>query len=410
MSHETVKVHVVNYGRATLYMRYLDPTTGKHVARSTGTKKQAEAEKAAGKWEAELREGRFKPRSRITWAEFRRRYEDEALSALANGSAERYGTVLDDVESTISPARPADMTAEKISQWQQSLRARKLSENTIRSYSSTLRAALNWAHEVGMVHHPAKVRMPARATVGKVMKGRPITTEEFDRMLAKVSLVVTGKRPQGAAERVAGWEFTLRGLWWSGLRLGEALALTWDGRELSIDLAGKRPMLRISAGSEKGHKDRILPLAPEAAEFFLAVPEAHRTGFVFNPLSSRGTRLPAREAGRVISLIGEKAGVKVNEGTYKGRSHVKFASAHDLRRAFGLRWAGRVMPAVLQQLMRHENIETTLRYYVGSDADGMAEILYAAVPKAPLGNSSGNSAPQHEEAADQACDANHVSG
>jgi len=31
----------------------------------------------------------------------------------------------------------------------------------------------------------------------------------------------------------------------------------------------------------------------------------------------------------------------------------KYASAHDLRRSFGTRWAKRVMPVVLQKLMRH---------------------------------------------------------
>ena len=37
----------------------------------------------------------------------------------------------------------------------------------------------------------------------------------------------------------------------------------------------------------------------------------------------------------------------------------KTASAHDLRRAFGERWAARLMPAQLMELMRHETIETT---------------------------------------------------
>jgi hypothetical protein len=36
------------------------------------------------------------------------------------------------------------------------------------------------------------------------------------------------------------------------------------------------------------------------------------------------------------------------------------------------------MPAILQQLMRHEDITTTLKYYVGSDAQATAEVLYAA--------------------------------
>lgn len=40
----------------------------------------------------------------------------------------------------------------------------------------------------------------------------------------------------------------------------------------------------------------------------------------------------------------------------------KYASAHDFRRSFGERWAKVVMPAVLQQMMRHKSILTTMRY------------------------------------------------
>ena len=54
----------------------------------------------------------------------------------------------------------------------------------------------------------------------------------------------------------------------------------------------------------------------------------------------------------------------------------KFASAHDFRRAFGTRWASRVKPPVLQRLMRHRNIQTTLNYYVALDADDIADELW----------------------------------
>ncbi len=87
---------------------------------------------------------------------------------------------------------------------------------------------------------------------------------------------------------------------------------------------------------------------------------------------------------RAIGEIGEKAGVKVLTDR-KGR--VKYASAHDLRRSFGDRWARKVMPIVLKELMRHDSIETTLRYYVGLNAESTAEVLYQAV-----GNSLGNTA------------------
>ncbi|HJN13682.1 MAG TPA: hypothetical protein QF564_33725 [Pirellulaceae bacterium] len=36
------------------------------------------------------------------------------------------------------------------------------------------------------------------------------------------------------------------------------------------------------------------------------------------------------------------------------------------------------MPNVLQELMRHENIQTTLRYYVGQNAKRTSAILWEA--------------------------------
>jgi hypothetical protein len=38
--------------------------------------------------------------------------------------------------------------------------------------------------------------------------------------------------------------------------------------------------------------------------------------------------------------------------------------------------ARRVKPATLQLLMRHRSIETTMKYYVGLDADDVADELW----------------------------------
>lgn len=82
--HGTIKVHVVKYAnRPNLEMRYLDPQTGKQVAKSAKTSRRRDAERTAAKWEAELREGRYHRQSRMTWAEFRERYEEEKLATLS---------------------------------------------------------------------------------------------------------------------------------------------------------------------------------------------------------------------------------------------------------------------------------------------------------------------------------------
>ena len=60
MSNSEIEVRVVKYpDRKYLMMRYIDPITGKQIARSTRTTKRWEAERLAAKWEAELREGRY---------------------------------------------------------------------------------------------------------------------------------------------------------------------------------------------------------------------------------------------------------------------------------------------------------------------------------------------------------------
>ena len=51
----------------------------------------------------------------------------------------------------------------------------------------------------------------------------------------------------------------------------------------------------------------------------------------------------------------------------------KFGSAHDLRRAYGTRWAKRLKPFELKTLMRHASIETTERYYLELEAEEFAD-------------------------------------
>lgn len=93
--------------------------------------------------------------------------------------------------------------------------------------------------------------------------------------------------------------------------------------------------------------------------------------------------LTQKRMSKIITAIGKRAGVKVDTftridpETKTKHSRTKYASAHDLRRAFGTRWAVQVAPAVLQKLMRHSSIETTMKYYVDLDTDDIADQLWA---------------------------------
>lgn len=137
-------------------------------------------------------------------------------------------------------------------------------------------------------------------------------------------------------------------------------------------------MLRVLAEYEKGHQNRLLPISPEFAEFLLQTPESERRGRVFKlQYNNRPLTNPNRyNVGKILGEIGRAAKVKVY--THPKTGNVKYASAHDLRRSFGERWLTRVMPQVLMALMRHETIETTMRYYVGRNANVTADAVWAA--------------------------------
>jgi integrase len=354
-----IRVKVVRRGKWGYQLRWRDPETGAWRQKAAGSDSKKVAEKLAAQLEADLQQGRYVAPSKVTWEEFRYAFESEKLPSLAPRSRNSYRSALNHVEKALHPEKLAEVDAAAVSRLQTRLRDQGLRESSIATHLRHVKAALKWAHELGMLVTLPKVQMPKRARNQRHMRGRPITGEEFDRMKAVVKKV----RPNDTGA----WKGFLEGLWLSGLRLGEALALSWEAESgISVDLSGKYPCFVISAESEKGFRDRRLPMTPDFADLVLKTPSEDRVGKVFAVANGFGID----RASRVICKIGAKAKVVVN------KEQDKFASAHDLRRAFGTRWSSRVTPAVLQQLMRHASIETTLKFYVEQNADAVGAELW----------------------------------
>jgi integrase len=235
-----------------------------------------------------------------------------------------------------------------------------------------------------------KVVMPKTAKHRK-MKGGPLVGEQFERLL----LVVPRVRPKDTAD----WVRYLHGLWLSGLRLAESVALSWDAdAPFAVDLSGRHPRFRIKGEAQKSGRDELTPMVPPFAEYLLQTPERQRRGRVFR-LNQDGGSVPldVHHVGQIVDKIGRLAGVVVNPASGKT------ASSHGLRRTFGTRWSRKVMPAVLQRLMRHANIATTMAFYVDLDADEMADRLWASHrgedenKTAGKGNILGNIDPESRE-------------
>lgn len=369
-----IKVTVVRFaGRDNLMLRYTDPVTGKRVHKSAETRIAKEAERAAERWQAELNGGKFKPVADRTWEEFRHDFEMEHLAHQSDNYWSIYQAAFNRFEKVTGIVNMSDAHG-LLHKYEVSLRKAAISVNTVATYMKHMRTALYWAAERGYIAGGQKIKVPAGSD--DQMKGRAIEDAEFKLMLAAVDEVI----PAYAAE----WKHYLNGLWLSGLRRSESIRLSWtagDGFEiLQSDLFWK---FRIRPNNQKNRKGQICVMTPDFVEWLQkSTPNDERKGLVFNPVGYRGNRLTESEVGRMVSEFGRTAGIITDEA--EGRH----ATCHDLRRSFGTRWASRVMPADLKELMRHDSIETTMKYYVSQNTDALAARLLASGGKAVAGDTA----------------------
>jgi len=265
-------------------------------------------------------------------------------------------------------------------------------------------AALNWAHLQGWIPNKPVVKLVGIAKL-KHMRGRPLTQEEFEQMLAAVEGALTTKasapktrngKPlkkraeiqlrKSSREIVESWQQILSALWESGLRLDELMHVSWDipGTIRPVWCSGQLPVLEIPADMQKNATEESIPLLPGFEALLLKTPENERTGWVFSPASlmpvkegqTRDHRPHTSWVGKIISRIGKAAGIVVDPGNPKKDKPPKYASAHDLRRSCLNRLKNAGVPAdVLQMVARHADYRTTLKFYADTEVQQKAAAL-----------------------------------
>jgi integrase len=228
--------------------------------------------------------------------------------------------------------------------------------------------ALNWAVFMGWLPNVPKLRK-IKTAKRKHAKGRPLTSAEVAAMMEATAAVV-------GDVAAPSWRHTMRGLLESALRLDELLHVHWSDERFIVPAwpADGLPLLKIPASMQKNDTEEAIPLLPGFERLLLKTPDDQRVGWAFNPLSLDGragrklrkSRPEAGWVGKVISDIGEKAGVTVN-------GDGKYASAHDLRRTCADRLIDAdVAERDVQAVLRHASGETTRRYYIGRDVQRSA--------------------------------------
>lgn len=354
--------------RRFIEAQWEDPVTGLKKTRSTGTAIRREAERFAAKLENEISDGKARRVIRADWKQATELYAAEVFPGIARATATNMRCCWSEIVRVVNPARPAALREDQIADVIATLRRKGRSPYTIRKHLSKIRQFLRWCLDRRLIESLPALPKPPRDVAPT--RSRPVTREEVERMQAACQAIVGRKHARH-------WSRLIDGLWLSGLRLGEALSLHWtDDTAICVELDHARPMFRIQAKGEKSRQFRLLPMVPEFCQFLSKTPKAARHGFIFDLPSMRkgGSRPGLDWVSKRLVEIGEKSGVKVASKNGKPA----FVKAHDLRRAFGFRWAMKVRAPILMLLMRHKNITTTLQFYVGQDSQAAADEVWRA--------------------------------
>jgi integrase len=361
-----ITVHVVwRKSRGQYILRAVDASSSPPQIlqqKSTGTAKRHEADRMVpGFLEEACRKHAIGADGRITWARVCQRFDAEELAGMSAGGRNKFWNAINRFDAAVNPRSLYDVTADAVSRFRGAMQQQGLAQDTQIGYLSELSRCLRWAAGVWTDFQPPAIRKPKRKQ-RKGPRGRPIANEEFDRMLRKTAWIV-------GDEYAREWRRLLIGLRLSGLRIGEALTLSWD-RTAKVHVCDlDRDRARLYFTDQKSHKEGKSPITKAFDRFLRKTPADKRKGFVLRPQLSKG-RVCRDTASRTISEIGRSAGIivgerlKIDAKTGEPKTVKLYASAHDLRRTFATKLAPRVKSAAVLAMYLRDTVATAESYYL----------------------------------------------
>jgi integrase len=334
--------------------RWIDPVSGRRCQKTLGTRIKREADTLAAELAKQVESGSVI--GGLPWLEFCERYEQQALHDKSEKTIQAWRTVkwfIDEHCPLQSIQQANDLWFDRFFA---AVHAKEASKNTHATYLTKLRAALRWAG------HKRYLRQVPFIVVkwDKKPRSNAVSSKQFAAMLKAIPVVRCMDGPL--------WRRLLRGQFFTGLRISELLALSWDDDADVRIVERKHPA--IFFGKQKNKQRQERPLVPEAWEIIADMPgmPVHQ-GFVF-PIPGKSGQMTTKAAIKVIAAIGVEAGAVTNKETGK------HATSHDIRRAF-YSWASdRYGKKIGSLLMRHADEETSDTYYNTDEAEKLAELLW----------------------------------
>lgn len=301
---------------------------GKRYQVSTKTKNRRLAEQIEAKAKAQIVEHKaFPNRQTVSLTELWTHWAEHSSEKVSlDRDRFRWGHLMD----CLGPHTPArQVTREDIDRW---LRTVDKAPKTVKHYRDTARAIFNLALDRGYIAaNPARgAKIPRQPEA----RDREITEEEFDAILEN--------------HWCSGVTWALVLGWYCGLRLREAVELTWD----RIDLDER--LIRLEAEHTKTRTRRKVPIPEELAEMLEEWTDEEREG-----------RLTTCKANNV-TLAWTRACQDLG---------IENARFHDLRHSYGTRLRrAKVDQWTIAKVMGHTSLQTTKQYMEHDDDDLRAAI------------------------------------
>jgi integrase len=333
--------------------RWTDPISGRRHQKQLGTRLARDAGALAGVLAEEIEAGLHS--GGLSWLTFCARYEQQQLQDHSSSSLERWRTMKWFVEEHCPLASIERANDRWFDRFAAAVYAKDASKDTVATYFATIKAALRWAARKRYIPYAPEIEVKW----GHQARSDAVTPEQFELMLKYVPIV----RPKDAPY----WRRLLRGQFYTGLRIGEMLALSWDeGADLQVV---ELPHPAIHFRKQKNQKRQVRPLVPEAWEIIADMPV--RQGLVFPiTVKSHGGQMSTGKVIQRIADIGKAAKIVTNRETGK------HATSHDIRRAF-YDWAeAKYGQQVASLLLRHADRETTDAFYNTHEAEKLAVMLW----------------------------------
>lgn len=238
---------------------------------------------------------------------------------------------------TLSNIKPGPVTM-----WLKAYKSEGICNSTANYALTVFRGFLNWCVRQGrLADNPLKLIQLAKTT-GKTFYRRSLTSEEAARLI-QAPLTKTGRRQKKEQRRII-YMLAIT----TGLRRNELKLLEW--RDIHIGSDERQPRIELRAETTKARRADTLPLRDDvAAELEIYRPENTKLADRLFDGIPKGTtfRQDLKQAGIPRE---DKSGRRVD--------------FHALRYTFGTLLAKNgVMPKVAMELMRHADVNLTMRLY-----------------------------------------------